>query len=173
MIDGRVRRHRIAGLRNIALPARARRHPSQQLGDGECFELEPLVSVPVVERLLAIHVDIELPVVHAEVVLVVDAIPGGPCVWLVLSLREAGRPFHRGPASEVGRRLPLSHFATVPVEIGIAPAVSIGIRIEPLSMTDADGLTILAAAAHEHVLARLRLGKDEHDRATHVAIGHG
>jgi hypothetical protein len=68
----------------------------------ERFELEPSLTMPIVKRLLAIHVDIEHPVMHAEVVLVGDAVTMGPGVRLTLPFREAGRPIEGRPAAKVG-----------------------------------------------------------------------
>src|SRR4051794_5994244 len=93
-------------LRDIFLPARYRRD--------ESFHFEPLASLSIVKRLLAIHVDVQHPVVPAEVVLVGDAESCCRYVGLILSLSQTCRPVQRSSSSETTGRLRLAKFAAVP-----------------------------------------------------------
>jgi len=50
------------------------------------------MALPVIECLLAIHVDVQHPVIYPERVLVGDADASHPGMWLAFAFRQAGRP---------------------------------------------------------------------------------
>ena len=90
------------GLSDVPLPARTRCHCRHQLRYHKRFKFEPAVTLSVVERLLAIHIDVKHPIVHPEVILVGNAITRRPDNGLVLPLREARRPIGRRSATNIG-----------------------------------------------------------------------
>jgi hypothetical protein len=46
------------------------------------------VTLSIIERLLAVHIDIKHPIMHPEVVLVSDAVTSHPNIRLVLPLSD-------------------------------------------------------------------------------------
>ena len=108
-----------------------------------------------------------------EMVLIGDAVTAHPDVRLVLALREARGPIDRRPAAEAAERDRLADFTTVPIEIGVAPAIDVGVRIQPVAVANADKAAALGAATDEHILAGLHLAVDKNHRAANVANRHG
>jgi hypothetical protein len=90
-----------------------------------------------------------------------------------LALREARGPIDRRPAAEAAERHRLADFTTVPIEIRVAPAIGVGVWIQPVSVAYADRIAALGAATDEHILAWLSLAIDRDHRAANVANRHG
>src|SRR5262249_24099935 len=117
----------------------------------EGLELKPLVTLPVVQGLLTVHVDIKHPVVRAKGILLRNPVPSHPGVRLVLPLGEVRCPLNGRSTAEVRGWPQLANFATVPVEVRITPTVGVGVRVRPVAMADTNRTPAPGSTAHEHI----------------------
>src|SRR5271165_1849888 len=156
MIWRLVWRRRVTGLQDVFLQTRTWRN--------QRLQLEPFSAVPIIEGLLAVHVHVEHPVVRAERVFIRDAETSCRHIRLACALCQACRPVHRRSTTKPSWWRRLAQLYSLPIETCVAPAINIGVWVQPVAMTDSDRAAILRASAHKHVLTWNGLSVDEDHR---------